>query len=47
MDYLSLCLICKDENDYLAEWLDYHILMGVERFYIYDNESQVSLRETL
>ena len=47
MDYLSLCLICRDENDYLPEWLDYHILMGVDRFYIYDNESQVSLRETL
>ncbi|MEI7848570.1 MAG: glycosyltransferase family 92 protein [Chloroflexota bacterium] len=47
MDYLSLCLICKDENDYLPEWLDYHILMGVERFYIYDNESRVSLRQTL
>ena len=47
MDYLSLCLICKDENDYLAEWLDYHILVGVDRFYIYDNESRVSLRETL
>ena len=47
MDYLSLCLICKDENDYLTEWLDYHILMGVDRFYIYDNESQVSLRESL
>lgn len=47
MDYLSLCLICKDENDYLPEWLDYHILMGVDRFYIYDNESRVSLREGL
>ena len=47
MDYLSLCLICKDENDYVAEWLDYHILMGVDRFYIYDNESHVSLRESL
>jgi len=47
MDYLSLCLICKDENDYLPEWLDYHILMGVDRFYIYDNDSQVSLRESL
>jgi len=47
MDYLSLCLICKDENDYLPEWLDYHILMGVDRFYIYDNESRASLRETL
>ena len=47
MDYLSLCLICKDENDYLPEWLDYHILMGVDRFYIYDNESRVSLRKAL
>ncbi len=47
MDYLSLCLICKDENDYLEEWLNYHILTGVERFYIYDNDSQISLRETL
>lgn len=47
MDYLSLCLICKDENDYLPEWLDYHILMGVDRFYIYDNESKVSLCESL
>jgi Tfp pilus assembly protein PilF len=47
MDYLSLCLICKDENDYLPEWLDYHILMGVDRFYIYDNESEISLRENL
>ena len=47
MDYLSLCLICKDENDYLFEWLDYHILMGVDFFYIYDNGSQISLRETL
>ncbi len=47
MDYLSICLICKDENDYLAEWLDYHIVMGVDRFYIYDNESRISLRETL
>lgn len=47
MDYLSLCLICKDENDYLPEWLDYHILMGVERFYIYDNESKIGIRQTL
>lgn len=47
MDYLSLCLICKDENEYLPEWLDYHILMGVDRFYIYDNDSRVSLRESL
>jgi Tfp pilus assembly protein PilF len=47
MDYLSLCLIARDENEYISEWLDYHILIGVERFYVYDNQSQISLRETL
>jgi cytochrome c-type biogenesis protein CcmH/NrfG len=47
MDYLSLCLIAKDESEYLKEWVDYHILLGVERFYIYDNESAVSIRTTL
>ncbi len=38
--YLSLCLIIKDENPYLKEWLDYHILLGIDHFWIYDNESQ-------
>jgi hypothetical protein len=45
--YLSFCLIARDENDYLQEWLDYHILLGVEHFWIYDNESAVPLSETL
>ena len=48
MDYLSLCLCVKDEDeDYLREWVDYHILIGVERFFIYDNGSRVRVRETL
>ncbi|MHC1782816.1 MAG: glycosyltransferase family 92 protein [Anaerolineaceae bacterium] len=47
MDYLDLCLIAKNEDDYLQEWVDYHILLGVEHFYIYDNDSAVSIRKTL
>ncbi len=47
MDYLSLCLIAKDEDEYLQEWIDYHILIGVDRFYIYDNESKNPIRELL
>lgn len=39
MHYLSLCLIIKDENPYLLEWLAYYRLVGVEHFYIYDNDS--------
>jgi tetratricopeptide (TPR) repeat protein len=45
--YLSLCLIVKDENSYLQEWLDYHIILGVEHFWIYDNESAIPVEETL
>ncbi|MAT42972.1 MAG: hypothetical protein CL609_11560 [Anaerolineaceae bacterium] len=47
MDYVSLCLIAKDEDEYLQEWLDYHILIGVERFYIYDNESKNPILDLL
>jgi hypothetical protein len=45
--YVSLCLIAKDENSYLKEWLDYHILMGVQHFWIYDNDSAVPLAESI
>lgn len=34
---LAVCAIMKDEGPYLKEWLDYHILVGVQHFYLYDN----------
>lgn len=45
--YLSVCCIQKDENDYLPEWINYNRKIGVQHFYIYDNESKISPRETL
>ncbi len=36
---LSIVAILKCEGPYLKEWLDYHLLAGVDHFYIYDNES--------
>ena len=47
MEYLSVCAIVKDENAYLHEWLEYHKLAGVEKFFIYDNGSRVPIAETL
>jgi len=38
--YCSVCLIIKDENEYLEEWLKWHISQGIEHFYIYDNGSK-------
>lgn len=36
---LSVVAILKDEGPYLKEWLDYHLLAGVDHFYLYDNDS--------
>ncbi len=36
---LAIALIQKNEARYLREWIEYHILMGVEHFYVYDHNS--------
>ena len=37
----------KDEADAVVEWIEYHRLLGVEHFYIYDNNSRDGLRRRL
>ena len=36
---IGICLLIKDENEYLSEWLDWHFSAGVDHIYIYDNGS--------
>ncbi len=36
---LAICAIFRDEARYLAEWVTFHRLQGVERFFLYDNRS--------
>lgn len=36
---LSVCAIFKDETKYLKEWIEYHRLVGVDHFYLYNNNS--------
>ena len=43
----AICLLIKDENDYINEWLDWHINIGFNHFYIYDNESRVPIEESV
>src|ERR1700761_4709645 len=45
--YLTVCCIVKDEDDYLAEFVNFHLKAGVEHFYIYDNESKVPARDVI
>jgi hypothetical protein len=37
--YLSVCAIYRNEARYLREWIEFHRLVGVEQFVLYDNES--------
>src|SRR4051812_35685821 len=37
--YLAACTIYRDDAAYLAEWIEFHRLVGVERFFLYDNGS--------
>lgn len=36
---LTICAIVRDESPYLLEWLAFHRLVGVDRFYLYDDDS--------
>ncbi|MGH2980190.1 MAG: glycosyltransferase family 92 protein, partial [Solirubrobacterales bacterium] len=37
--YLSVCAVYKDEAPYLREWIEFHRLVGVERFFLYNHAS--------
>jgi hypothetical protein len=45
--YLSICAIFRDEAPYLPEWIEFHRLVGVERFYLYDDRSSDSSRDAV
>lgn len=45
--FLSVTAIMKNEKPYLKEWLEYHLLQGVEHFYLCDNGSTDGTEEYL
>ena len=45
--HISLCLMFKDEAPYLREWLEYHLLVGADHFYLYDNNSSDGFEEVI
>lgn len=44
---VAICAIFKDEGKYLAEWINFHRLMGVEHFFLYNNNSTDAFQEAL
>jgi hypothetical protein len=37
--FFSICAIFKDEEKFLKEWIEYHLSVGVDHFYLYNNLS--------
>lgn len=44
---LAVCAIAKDEGPYFKEWIEWHHTHGVDKFYVYDNESTDCTKEVL
>jgi hypothetical protein len=47
MIYLSIVACFKNETPYLREWIEFHRLVGVERFYLYNNASSDNPNQVL
>jgi len=45
--YLAVCAIAKNESPYFQEWIEWHRSVGVEKFFIYDNDSSDDTKEIL
>lgn len=45
--YLAICAIFRDEAEWLPEWIEYHRVLGVERFFLYNNRSTDAARRVL
>jgi len=44
---LAMCIRCRDDLDCLKENIEYHTLIGVEHFFIYDHLSVIPLKSAL
>jgi hypothetical protein len=45
--YLAVCAIYRWATEYLREWIAFHRLQGVERFFMYDNGNEDNHLEVL
>jgi hypothetical protein len=44
---LAIATVFQDEARWLTEWLEYHLLTGVQHFYLYNNLSRDNYRDVL
>ena len=44
---VAAVLICKDENEYLLEWCEWHYAIGFDSLIVFDDHSRLPLAETV
>ncbi len=44
---LTICLTFRTAAPYLAEWIEFHLMVGVEHFYLYNNNSTDAYKSAL
>lgn len=44
---VAICSIFKNEAPYLREWIEFHRIVGVEHFYLYNNCSEDNFEQVL
>jgi hypothetical protein len=45
--YVSLFSLVKNESEYVREWVTFHLSVGVEHFFLVENDKRTSLRHVL
>lgn len=45
--YTSICAIFKNEARYMREWIEYHRIIGIDHFYLYNNFSDDNYKKVL
>lgn len=44
---IAICAIFKNEKKFIKEWLEYHLLIGIDHFFLYENNSSDEFFEIL
>ena len=44
---VSICAIFKNESKYIKEWIEFHKIVGIEHFYMYNNFSEDDYKSVL
>ena len=45
--FLTFATNFKNENPYLKDWIEYHVKVGVDHFYLYDQDGSEEAKEIL